>query len=368
MQRIAIDCRFWGPSHTGLGRYTESLVTAIYHQKPKFDIHLLINSKKKNLIHKQFPKFKLALCKSRPYSVSEQFEIPKILNQINPDLTHFLHFNVPIFYKQPFIVTIHDLIKHHSKGKETTTRTALAYPLKRLGYFLTVKHAVLNSQVILTPSNWVKKDILNFYPVNSKKITVTPEAAAPSYFKAIKSNRIPPKYPYLIYVGNAYPHKNLVQLIKVVKDIPIKLVIITGKDVFYKRLRKTIRDLNTQSVIKIKGFTKDANLKTLYQHSIAFITPSLFEGFGLPGLEAMASKTLVLSSNKPPLPQVYGKSAFYFDPQNPHDMATVIKKAINLKPVNRQAKIARGYQHAQSFSWKKTALKTLKVYEDCFSL
>jgi len=368
MKRIVIDCRFWGPSHTGLGRYTESLVAAIYKQKPDFDIYLLINSSKKHLFYKKFPRFKLVLCKSRPYSVSEQLEIPKILKKINPDLTHFLHFNVPIFHKKPFIVTIHDLIKHHSKGLETTTRTIFTYPLKRLGYFFTIKHAVLNSQAVLTPSNWVKKDILSFYQISPKKITVTPEAAASNYLKSGKSSLNPPKYPYLIYVGNAYPHKNLLQLIKVIKKIPIKLVIVTGRDVFYRRLRQTIRKLKAQSVVKIKGFTKDADLRVLYQHSLAFITASLLEGFGLPGLEAMASQTLVLSSNQASLPEVYGKAASYFNPNNLDEIEKQIKKAINLSESQRQLKINQGLKHVQSFSWEKTAEKTLKVYENCFSL
>lgn len=370
MKKIVLDCRYWGPSHTGLGRYTESLVTALHQLKPKYDTHLIVRPQTKRKIYKKVPKFKLIVSTARPYSLFEQIEIPKILNQLQPDLAHFLHFNVPLFYSGPFIVTIHDLIKHHSSGLKTTTRTVFTYYFKRLGYFLTLKRALTQSQAILTPSQWVKQDILKFYQINPRKITLTPEAAAQVYLKkGLKSRHQPPTYPYLIYVGNAYPHKNLIQLIKVLQTfnqtakIKLKLVIVIGRDIFYHRLRQQIRKLNAQSVVKIKDFTSDADLKALYHHSQAFITPSLFEGFGLPGLEAMASKTLVLASKRASLPEVYGQAALYFNPENPHDMLKTINQALKLTPKQRQARIDRGFKHVQTFSWQKTAQKTLEIYQ-----
>jgi glycosyltransferase involved in cell wall biosynthesis len=375
MKKIVLDCRFWGPSHTGLGRYTQSLTTAIYQLKPDYDIHLLINPRSRRFIHRQLPRFKLAICQSRPYSFNEQLEIPQVLNQIQPDLVHFLHFNVPLFYSDPFIVTIHDLVKHHSKGLATTTRSIFTYPLKRFGYFLTLRHAVNQSQAILTPSQWVKKDILKFYPVKSSKITLTPEAAAQSYLQTtIKAKLKPPSYPYLIYIGNAYPHKNLIQLIKAVQIVAqtdiknLKLVIVTARDVFYQRLRQQIRQLKAQSVVKIKGFTSDADLKALYHHSQAFITASLLEGFGLPGLEAMASKTLVLSSNRASLPEVYAQAAVYFNPEDLDDMVKKIKKVLSFNSQQRQKRLKKGFQHVQTYSWEKTAQQTLKIYENCLGL
>ena len=362
MKTLIIDARFWGPSHTGLGRYTKSLVNALESLKvPNFKCYLLVNKKVKS-------GFKQIKVKARPYSVKEQIEIPKVLNQLQPDLVHFLHFNVPLLVKQPFMVTIHDLIKHHSTGKATTTKSSLIYPIKRLAYFLSVNKAVKQAQKVLTPSDWVKNDILKHYSVKANKIQVTPEAADQIYFNAQPNPTRPLKSPYLIYVGNAYPHKNLIQLIKAVQNTKFKLIIVTGRDVFYRRLRQLIRQLKAQKSVKIKGFTSDKFLKNLYFHSVGFITTSLFEGFGLPGLEAMASKTLVLASKRASMPEVYKKHAFYFNPNILEDIISQILCVSSLSSEKRQQLIQSGFKHALTFSWNKTAKTTLRVYEDCLGL
>ncbi len=368
---VFLDCRFWGSINTGLGRYTESMVSQLHRLKPPLNIYLLVSQDRQAQIKSRLPRFKIIPCGSRHYSLSEQLEIPQLINKLKPDLTHFLHFNVPLRLTSKYVVTIHDLTKHHSKGVNTTTKSPIFYPLKRFGYHLTINHAIKESQLILTPSNWVKQDILRFYSVPQEKIIVTPEAAAKIYL----SQRIKPsvhnlyKYSYLIYVGNAYPHKNVLQLIKaaqkfnLINQKKIKLVIITPRNIFYERLRHQIRLLKAQSTVKLKDFTSDSRLKLLYRHSVAFITASLFEGFGLPGLEAMASQTLVLSSNRASLPEVYGSAAIYFNPENLDEMIDKINYALNLDKIKRQALIAKAYLHAKQFSWEKTAKLTLNAYQ-----
>src|SRR3989304_9089699 len=111
--KILLDCRFWGPSHTGLGRYTQELVTAMLRLKPRFKLVALASKKIDGL--------ETIVTKIPPYSYAEQWDLPKLIRKINPDLTHFLHFNMPLAYRGKFVVTIHDLIKHHSRGLTTTT-------------------------------------------------------------------------------------------------------------------------------------------------------------------------------------------------------------------------------------------------------
>src|SRR3989344_7967226 len=173
--KILLDGRFWGPSHTGLGRYTEELVTALLALKPKFKLQILAS--------KPIPGIEAVVTQIKPYSYAEQWQLSRLINQVNPDLTHFLHFNLPLNFSRPFVVTIHDLIKHHSKGLGTTTHWAGTYWLKRLGYHLVVKKAVLASQKIFVPSRWVKDDILSHYAVKPDKIVITPEAASQEFFK-----------------------------------------------------------------------------------------------------------------------------------------------------------------------------------------
>lgn len=369
-KNLVIDCRFWSSKHTGLGRYTKSLLTAIYDLKPKdINFKLLVSLANQTSIQQMFPGFSVIGTSVQHYSLEEQLKLPQLIKSLDPHLVHFLHFNVPVFFKGRFMVTIHDLIKHHSTGLGTTTRYPWVYPIKRFGYQLTVKHAAKNSLAVLTPSLWVKKDLTHFYKLNSDKIIVTPEAADSFFLKPIDKTANPPlKNPYLIYIGNAYPHKNLIQLVKAMlifrqnHSSNIKLVIVTGRDIFYQRLRHQISDLKAQSLVKLTDFSTDEQLKNLFYHSLAFVTPSLLEGFGLPGLEAMASGTLVLSSNKASLPEVYGRSAIYFDPHSLKDVVNKIEKVVNLDPLKRKKMIAKARLHAQRFSWNKTAEKTLEIY------
>ncbi len=372
--KILLDCRFWGSAHTGLGRYTTSLVTELYRQPHQFDLTLLIDPANQAEIKSTLKDPQLLLCPCRPYSLAEQTVVPRLIRSFHPDLVHFLHFNVPLLTTVPFIVTIHDLIKHYSRGLDTTTKSPLFYPFKRLGYHLTMAKAVQRSRLILAPSQWVKADLLRHYPVRPAKIKVTPEAAEPIYFRLPKT-QFSPAYDYLIYVGNAYPHKNLIQLIKAVQSYRqlyackarnLKLLIVTGRNVFYDRLREYLRRHNAQSCVKLTHFTSDQRLAALYRGSLAFITASLSEGFGLPGLEAMAAKTLVLSSDRTALPEVYGPAATYFNPDNLSDIVAKINQAVNLSYAARAKQIQLGLNRAKQFSWEKTAQLTLKAYESCF--
>jgi glycosyltransferase involved in cell wall biosynthesis len=375
-KKVLLDCRFLGPSHTGLGRYTQSLTTAINKlNPPNLQLYCLISSNQLKLAQKTMSRFSPVLTQAKPYSLSAQSQLPKIINLLKPDLTHWLHFNVPLLTSKPYIVTIHDLIKHHSKGLNTTTRTIFSYPFKRIGYSLTINRAVKQAQTIITPSRWVKNDILNHYKVDPQKIKVIYEAADPVYFKKSKKKTyLAPKYPYLLYVGNAYPHKNVIQLIKAVAKYnqeskeTLRLVIVTGKNFFYQRLRLQIRKMNLQRVVKIKGFSDDLELRALYRKATAFIIASLFEGFGLPGVEAMAAGTPVLASRRTSLPEVYGAAADYFNPEKENEIIEVIKQTVLLSSRKREKKIREGLIHVKQFSWEKAAKKTIKLYENSLGL
>lgn len=350
--KVLLDCRFWGPAHTGLGRYTQELVEAMTKLKPDINLTLLT------------PK----LTRIRPYSWEEQRHLRAVIRSLRPDLTHFLHFNVPVNFDLPFVVTIHDLIKHHSRGLATTTHWAGTYWLKRWGYYLVIKKAIMKSKAIFVPSRWVKEDILARYPVEKNKIVVTPEAATAAYFKDGTGRTLP--YQYFIYVGNAYPHKNTVQLIKAVQVLrqqkyKVKLVIVTGRDWFYQRLRLQITKMKAQGVVKLKDFTSDEDLAKLYRGAAAFVTASYFEGFGLPGLEAMAAETLVISSNRSALPETYGQHAVYFDPDNLDELVAKMKQVLSLAPDRRQKMVASARAFCRTYSWQKTAEHTLAVYEQC---
>jgi len=363
--KILLDCRFWGPSHTGLGRYTQELVTAMVDLKPKLKFLALAS--------KKIPGLETVVTKIRPYSYAEQWQLPGLIKEINPDLTHFLNFNLPFLFPGPFVVTIHDLIKHHSRGLATTTHWPGTYWLKRWGYQLVMKRAAAAAKKILVPSSWVKQDVIDHYPAAKEKIVITPEAANATYFKTGKAGVKLLPYDYFIYVGNAYPHKNVIQLIKAMKilarDNPkVKLVIVTGRDWFYQRLRLQITQLKAQAVVKLKDFTSDEDLRRLYHGAVAFVTASFFEGFGLPGLEAMAGRTLVLASRRTALPETYNGAAWFFNPDNLNELVAKMKHLLTLSPAARARKLKRARDFCRHYSWEKTAQKTLDAYESCLGL
>ena len=353
--KVLLDCRFWGPANTGLGRYSQELVKAMRRLKPRLKLIFLT------------PK----LTAIKPYSWAEQRCLSGTVGKYSPDLTHFLHFNVPLNFSGPFVVTIHDLIKHHSQGLATTTHWPGTYWIKRLGYYLVIRKAVMQSKAIFVPSRWVKEDILAHYPTDKNKIFITPEAARQTFFASKKTAALP--YPYFIYVGNAYPHKNVIKLIKAIqisrKEFPkLKLVIVTGRDWFYRQLRQEITKLNAKNTVKLKDFTADQDLAVLYQGATAFVTASYFEGFGLPGLEAMAAGTLVISSNRAALPQTYGKHAVYFDPDNLDELVAKMKQVLTLSATIRKKRLTASRAFCRQYSWTKTAQQTVEVYESCLGL
>ena len=178
---------------------------------------------------------------------------------------------------------------------------------------------------------------------------------------------------YFLYVGNAYPHKNLDRFVEafsiLVKESPKTSLVLAGReDVFYRRLRKKIEDLGLGKIIRFTGEANDEELADLYLNALGLVMPSLMEGFGLPALEAMANKCLVLASDIPSLREICGEAAVYFDPYNIGDMAEKLRKVRHDNQDYYNDKKKRGIERAKLFSWQKMARQTLKIYESCVSL
>jgi hypothetical protein len=172
--KILIDARFYGPEHTGPGRYTMNLVENL----AKIDSvnQYIILLRKEKISKVELPKnFKKVEAEFRHYTFSEQIKLPFLISKYKPDLVHFPFFNVPIFYFGKFIVTVHDLIMHKFKGKDATTRAFPIYFMWRLGYHLAFAKAVYGSSKIIVPSQTVKDEIMDYYHINGDKISVTYE-------------------------------------------------------------------------------------------------------------------------------------------------------------------------------------------------
>ena len=180
--------------------------------------------------------------------------------------------------------------------------------------------------------------------------------------------------PYYIYVGNAYPHKNLKRLIEAMVNLNkkvkenIELYIVSSRNVFTKRLEKLITNLKAEEYIKLLGYVPDDKLKILYKKSLGFIFPSISEGFGLPGLEAMNAQTLVACSDIPVFKEIYKDIPIYFNPFDVNSISDAMKLVLGIDPEAREKRIEKGLALVNTYSWSKMAKETLDVYKSCFSL
>ncbi|HET7098911.1 MAG TPA: glycosyltransferase [Patescibacteria group bacterium] len=168
---------------------------------------------------------------------------------------------------------------------------------------------------------------------------------------------------YFVYTGNAYPHKNLNRLIDAVVKLNVKLKIVSARGVFIDRLNKEIKNKKAEALVELLGFVPDTELNQLYKNSIAFVFPTLSEGFGLPPMEAIEAGALAIVSDIPVLKEVYQDSVFYFDPYNVNSITEALKKAMNLQKSEKDKKVKFAQSFIKRYSWAKMARETLNIYE-----
>ncbi len=365
--RIGIDARLYNES--GVGRYIRNLLShlqeidtkneyLIFHLKKDFDSLAYSNN------------FTKVLADFRWYSFIEQIKFPKLLNKFNLDLMHFPHFNTPIFYKGKFIVTIHDLIHQHFSMQKATTHDPITYKIKKFGYKTVFKNAIKKSEKVITVSNFVKNQLIGEWGIDENKIIVTEEAVDEKIIGLAKnlnekrSKQILEKFnihsPFIFYVGNAHPHKNVEGLIKAFLEIKeengnLQLVLSGSDHYFWQKIKQNQED------IIFTGYVTDEELVALYKNAKAFVMPSYEEGFGIPLLEAFASGCPVVSSNAGSLPEVGGDACLYFDPKNEEDMKEKTTEVLNNQKLRGEL-IEKGYKRYKKFSWKKLAKETLQTY------
>lgn len=373
--RIGIDARLYGISDRGIGRYTERLIH--YLEKISTEGGSASGGNRQNeyfifLRQDGFsqyqPKnknFHKILANYRPYSWQEQILFPFQLKKYKLDLVHFTHFNVPILYRRPFIVTIHDLIisKFPESRKKATTLPPILYHLKLFFYNLVLKNTLIKSKKIIAVSQATKKDIIDLFKIEPRKIEVIYEGV--DRLPILDSKTKIPDH-YFLYVGSAYPHKNLERLLLAFKNLNIsnfKLILVGKKDYFYQRLEKYSQQLGLNDKVIFKGEVSDEELALLYKNALFFIFPSLCEGFGLPGLEAMAYGTPVIASSASSLPEIFGPAAYYFNPYDLNEITEAIRRLIFDEKLRKDLK-DKGLKQIEKYSWAKMAQEILMVYHN----
>jgi glycosyltransferase involved in cell wall biosynthesis len=358
--RIVIDFRIFGTKPGGLGRYNQEFLT---------ELKKLDQSNKYILLFKEDPEinlpdnFKIHICDCHWYGIKEQIILPWLLYKLKPDLVHFTHFNVPILYTGNFVVTIHDLIMTKFPSRKASTLNIYLFKIKYWFYKQVIRNAVKNSKKIIAVSKFTAKDIKSYFELNDeevKKIEVIYEGVS----KDISTQKEPFQLPqnYFLYVGNAYPHKNLEFLIRTFRQFLKKypeyyLILIGNKNYFYKCLEK---ESDCPNII-FKGYVGDDKLANYYKNAKAYVFPSLYEGFGLPPLEAMSYGLPVLSSDSTCLPEILGHNALYFDPEDQIDLMQKMEEIINNKEL-RDNLIKTGYKQIDKYSWHKMTKEIIEVY------
>lgn len=292
----------------------------------------------------------------RPYSPLEQLELLQVIPKETTLLwTPFI--NIPLLYRGKMLVTFYDMIFLAVPGYLNAPQRLYARIL-----FQGIRRKAAH---VLTISEFSKKEYMRLVAPESKNVTVTLLAAAPKWFEQAKASDALEPEPYFLFVGNVKPHKNLSRLLDAfqqIKDrVPHHLVIIGRKDGFI------VGDANLLDVrsdlagrVRFTGYLGDESLRTYFARATALVFPSLYEGFGLPPLEAMACGCPVIASNTTSIPEACGDAALYCDPLSVDDISAKMLQMANNEPL-RQELIAKGQRQAQRFSWDDCAAKTVAV-------
>ena len=375
---IGIDARLYGPSGRGLGRYIEEVTKRIVALDPTNKYILFLSPRSFNDCHIEQANVQKVIMPQRWYSLAEQLVWPRLIHYYHLDMLHVPHFNAPLICPCPLVITIHDLILTKFPSRRSSTLSPLLYWFKNLAYRIVISRAVKQAKMIITVSEFTKKDIVQQFNVPSEKIKViynglsTTSLSSPYDFKADRDIllRYNIKAPYFLYVGSAYPHKNLEWLVQLFikwseQHTGYQLVLVGEHDYFYERLIKFIVDLSERQRVGdiiCPGFVPDESLAALYRQAAVYVFPSRYEGFGLPPLEAMSYGCPVLASDSSCLPEILGPAAVYFKDNDMESALTAMEKILRNENY-RQRFIALGFEQIKKYNWDNCAQETLKIYQ-----
>ncbi len=362
MKHIVIDARIISST---TGRYVERLLFYLQNIDTDNKYTVLVRKKDENYWEPHNKNFSVMVADYPNYSFAEQFRYWRFLRRLNADLVHFCTPEQPILYRGKKITTIHDLtlLKTYNPDKNW-----FVYHFKQLVGRFVFWYVVKTSEYILTPSRYTKKDIQKSFKVKASNIHAI-HLAAETKTTTLKPYPLPSKQ-YLLFVGQQSHYKNIRTLQKAHAELlttyPDLLLVLVGKlDKPGQENKQYFESIGAKNII-YTGFVEDEQLNWLYHHTSAYIFPSYFEGFGLPGLEAMLHGAPVISSNATCLPEIYGAAALYFDPSSSRQLAQVITTILSDSKV-RSAQISAGYTQAKKYSWKKTAQETHEFYQKVLS-
>ena len=357
--KIAIDARKW--RDYGIGTYVRNLVRHLAHLDRETTYFLLCDRSDEAVLRDLAANFVPVVDDSTGYGVREHLSIPRKLQQRAVDLFHSPHYVLPLLCRRKSVVTIHDCI-HLLFPEYLPTRLAYRYAKFMMG------SAVSRSRLVFTVSEASRRDILQFYPeADPERIQVVPNAIDETLLAdpgEEEMERVKERYQIrgrvVLYAGNIKPHKNLDRLIAAFGLLKqrsghedVKLLIIGDEIAKYPSLRRRVEAAGVRQEVRFFGFVPEQTLAALYRLASVFAFPSLYEGFGLPPLEAMACGTPVVTSNMSSIPEVVGDAALLVDPYDVTSIADGLERVLGDAGL-RQTLIARGHERVQAFSWERS--------------
>jgi glycosyltransferase involved in cell wall biosynthesis len=357
--KIAIDVRKW--RDFGIGTYVRNLVRHLARLDHETTYFLFCHGTDEATLRDLAENFVPVVDSSAGYGVREHLSIPLKLRRLGAELLHSPHYVRPLLCTIPSVVTIHDCI-HLLFPQYLPNRMAWRYARYMMG------SAIRHSAVVFTVSEASRADILRFYPwADPDKVHVVPNAIDTELLESPGEEemaRVRERYQvrgrFVLFAGNVKPHKNLERLIRAFALVreqgghdDLQLLLI-GDDVSrYGALRRAVERAGLRQDVRFFGFVPPRTLAALYRMAAVFAFPSLYEGFGLPPLEAMSCGTPVVTSRMSSLPEVVDDAALLVDPYQVDDIALGISRVLDDDGL-RGRLVEKGFARARSFSWERS--------------
>lgn len=367
--RIGIDARFYRSSTAGIGRYTRELIQALASQDQQNEYFVYITPDDQPEWLCDNPNFQPVVVPIPHYSLAEQTKFAKQLYQDRLDLVHFLHFNHPILYAKPFVVTLHDLtLLHFPEGAGKSSKSLF----RQLAFKTVFKSALKRAKKVIAVSEYTAKDAEKTFGISHAKMEVIyhgvrPRQTLPFGSKKLVQDYLGMKDPYILFLSQWRQHKGLKTLLEAFtflkeKGYPHKLVLLGRQDAAPLEIRSVLAEHPFTGEIVTPGFAPEELLPAILSYASAFVMPSEYEGFGLPVVEALSYGVPTIVANNSSLPEVGGRAVLYFPTGDAKGLVAGLEELITDSKLVEKLQ-TEAAKHLAQFNWQRTAEKTLSVYQ-----
>jgi len=370
--KVAIDIRRM--TEFGVGTYIRNVVRTLGRLDQESSYYLIGPPEKSDEIGPLPPNFHKVPLATPERSIKGFFEFRDALQKLRCDVAHVPNlFSVPRALPCPYVMTVHDMLDHMARAHQQP------------GFWGTcqlqmTKRVLRGAARIFAVSNFTRTEIEKLFNIPSSRIEVVYNAIDERFLRGhataadreLIAQRYQVTYPFLLYAGRISPHKNVVRMIEAFSALKTELerdqlypdlkLIIIGDDLSGNPdLRRTVVRSCVQNDVRFLGFIPIEVLRIFYDCAKIFVFPSLYEGFGLPPLEAMAHGTPVVTSNVSSLPEVVGNAAVLVNPENVFEIMRALHRVLTDQALRDRMK-ERGYQQSTRFSWENSVRRVLDVY------